>query len=550
MIKPQWTEKYNTSQGGRDFLAYEYVGILMLEKLLPGISTITYRVRYYSFFPWVLYRFFNTEQQKIYRNFRKYLKIKSLAFLYANGLNCSEKTGSGVDGIDYVRKDLSENGKKEVYQWDEQDVKKYRDNYGVYSNKIKQLGITAKNKEYDLDSLTKERGKQLAKSFEKSVSNTKYFKQHCDKNDLNISAEVLEEYGKVGGVLELNDFPQEQQLLLEAFFRLSDVKDEKQDSCQYYIDERFRSAPGARRESLFLFLDIISKQKEEKFRYDDFRKLAYFSKVQKRGYRPHSKLKHNLEFWRIFQARQYFVYALETIFREVTLVLDGQSMPFDVLMKALIDKKDFEYLNKKFGLEIDSSEQLSKLVGDIGAGEKGEIFDREHSLDSELNEEALFQEIKKNLKSPEHLRNIGYSLLMLIVLYLRLSYYRQKRYPYWEFAKIGGRTNVSIDVFFNEVGKQIASGVTVKKFLEWVVKDLIIAQHRRVALAKLAWYKKDTFHFYCDGGLIRGARIAYPKMNAPKFKNVLNILTDLGLIKGVNNQYTLTSNGTKILQKI
>jgi hypothetical protein len=239
MIQPQWIEKYGSKNRGRDHLAYEYVGVLMLERLLPGISNITNRARYYSFFAWVFYRFFEkTDLPKTEKNFRHYLRVKSLVFLYANGLQRLNESNTGIDGIELVREDLQKNGDRDVFLLGELELIRYKDNFWIYSQKIKQLKLTEENKDYGLDSLTN-RGKEVAEAFEKSIKHTMYFQDYCDKIEtvlpfnIQIPANVLIEYGQACDVLGLKNSNEERKVLLEAFCRLKEIKAENLSPSSY-----------------------------------------------------------------------------------------------------------------------------------------------------------------------------------------------------------------------------------------------------------------------------------------------------------------------------
>jgi len=547
MILPRWTEKYSKAESGRDHLAYESVGVSMLERLLPGISNITMRARYYSFFPWVIYRFFKSEEPKTYGEFRTYLKTKSLAFLYANGL-CHPEENTGINGIDLVRSDLDKGAKKE-YFWSEKDIDKFKDNFWIYSQKLSQLKITADNEESEIESLTKTRGKELAEAFESSIENTEYFKEYCDKCDSKISTSALKQYGQTGGVMDLNKFPKEQKMLLETFFRFEDIPDEVDDFTRYYIAQTNDGSARARRESLLLYLDIINQHKGV-FEYDNLRNIQYFSKVNKSLYKPNKKLEHNLEFWRIFQARQYFVYAIETIFHAVTLAIDEQPLSLDQIANNLLDKVDFASIKKDFGIDINKGTTIKEFFQKISNGKKDEVFDKFFNIDAKINEEKIFRLIRDNFRDKNYNYFVIYPLIILGFVYLRFNYYRKNKTHYWEFGKLGGQTNLSMDVFFEFIDRKIEEKTSIEEFLSVLIRDYICMQHTFVAIAKLSWYQNDTFHFSYDNGILHGLRIADANTNAPKFWNTLNILTDLGLITEKEGRYQLTAQGKNILNRI
>lgn len=551
MIIPQWTKKYNTSQGGRDYLGYMNVGVVMLERLLPGISNITDRLRYYSFFSWVLYRFLKTDQLKTNKNYKKFLKIKSLAFLYANGFLHQDMSNVGINGILMFRADVRDNGEKKTYEWDDAFVSRYKDNYWVYSQKMKQVGITANNDEYDLESLTKTWGKSLAEAYEENIKDTEYFINYCDKEDKKIPLKVLRGYAEKCSVTDLGKSIKEQQLLADIIFRPDKIEDELDDFSVYYSENPPNTAK-ARRESLLLMLDIVEQKKGSDFDYEDFQKIVLYSKVQDLGYKPSDKLVHCLEYWRIFQARQLMIYAIESYFSVMTDLAYSRNIQLSDFIKELNELTEDGLLSvsNDYDLKLNTNIKLKDLVETMAAGRVGSDFDVDCNLESRINEWTVYKNVEKNIKSNNNKDCLANLVYLLLVLYLRFNYYRVNKLPYWDFGRIGEKASLSIDSFFSGLEELIDKDLTIKDMVEWIAKELVIKQHCRVALAKLSWYKNNTFHFEYSAGRIKGIVKARANMNAPKFNNAINFLEDLNLVKrGDEGKLVITTRGKKILNE-
>jgi len=54
-IEPQWLKSIQI--GGLDQLGVQMISITLYGELLPGLTNVTDRVRYYSFYPWVLHKY-------------------------------------------------------------------------------------------------------------------------------------------------------------------------------------------------------------------------------------------------------------------------------------------------------------------------------------------------------------------------------------------------------------------------------------------------------------------------------------------------------------
>ena len=98
---PQWTSK--VEKRGLDPLGMQNSGVVLYQALLPGISNITLRMRYYGFFCWlsdVYARRGVTTDFEIWRQW-----VRRAEALYA--LICADATGDGgVGGIDWALRRL------------------------------------------------------------------------------------------------------------------------------------------------------------------------------------------------------------------------------------------------------------------------------------------------------------------------------------------------------------------------------------------------------------------------------------------------------------
>lgn len=109
---PEWTEL--GQETGLDPLGMQRPIELIYQSLLPGVSTITLRLRYYSFFSWLLQAYVKegraTKEDKAFRRFQRRAEA-----LYA--LICARGNSElGVAGIEWATRRLSEFDKQLVPQ--------------------------------------------------------------------------------------------------------------------------------------------------------------------------------------------------------------------------------------------------------------------------------------------------------------------------------------------------------------------------------------------------------------------------------------------------
>jgi hypothetical protein len=99
---PEWTEL--GQDGGLDPLGMQRPIEAIYQSLLPGISTITLRFRYYSFFPWILEVYARNEHNTDPAAFRVFQRRCETLFAL---ICCRGDPELGVAGIDWAQRQLS-----------------------------------------------------------------------------------------------------------------------------------------------------------------------------------------------------------------------------------------------------------------------------------------------------------------------------------------------------------------------------------------------------------------------------------------------------------
>lgn len=104
---PEWTEL--GQDGGLDPLGVQRPIEVIYQSLLPGISTITLRFRYYSFFAWMLDVYARNERNTDPAAFRVFQRRCEILFalIAARRNNEPGDTELGVAGIDWAQKRLA-----------------------------------------------------------------------------------------------------------------------------------------------------------------------------------------------------------------------------------------------------------------------------------------------------------------------------------------------------------------------------------------------------------------------------------------------------------
>lgn len=104
-LLPQWTEK--ADKRGLDPLGIQNSGILLYQSLVPGISNVTLRMRYYGFYCWVSETYARQGASTDFDAWKSW--VRRAEALYA--LVSAQAGEGGVGGIDWANRRLAEDEK-------------------------------------------------------------------------------------------------------------------------------------------------------------------------------------------------------------------------------------------------------------------------------------------------------------------------------------------------------------------------------------------------------------------------------------------------------
>lgn len=83
-VVPQWLK--SSKVNGLDQLGIQVISIALYSDLLPGITNVTDRVRYYSFYPWLLHRYALDIKKRDLTTWQNHLRRARRRFHRAGGL--------------------------------------------------------------------------------------------------------------------------------------------------------------------------------------------------------------------------------------------------------------------------------------------------------------------------------------------------------------------------------------------------------------------------------------------------------------------------------
>lgn len=169
-LLPQWTEK--ADKRGLDPLGIQNSGVLLYQALLPGISNVTLRMRYYAYYCWISEAYARRGASSDFEAWRSW--VRRAEALYA--LVAARAGETGVGGVEWANRRLA-TGKKTIdfaaaASTDASQERYLRQSLGVfggaYYSQMVEIGLFTQNK-HGIQIATRELGKRAASLFAEAI---------------------------------------------------------------------------------------------------------------------------------------------------------------------------------------------------------------------------------------------------------------------------------------------------------------------------------------------------------------------------------------------
>ena len=542
--QPQWIAKMYPSIVGRDHLGLGSVSSdQILPTLSPGINVLTIHPRYLSFYTFLLDEFWQRDRPRSYREWVNFYRPRE--FIYSLGAYLCDQPEHGN-----MRNVVG--GQKTAPQASQQ-LSSYDTNFHYIDSELGGYGLYYRSVSIELGlvipggvgfpllvDFPTEEGKEAAKTFRRAVRDTEYYKDYFDQDHASIPIEVIREYIRRACLCQLQkaDAP-DRPLLLKTFLRAGGDRNAL-----------------ARRSTFRLFLDIAKQNTERPIDRDSFRQLVYFGAASNGCvYDPSEALQDVWRRWRLYQAHEYYSFALNALWcylcywgvaqggdiRPVPLADLWMHLDANLRLAGLATRLSLP----RCGLEATSDLQglLDWLVNLVGSTETS--FDEACRLESSLNEHRLYELALSDRNAPDVM--IAGMITLLALIYLRFGHPQLWLKPEWEVSHMGSDGRLSLDGFVRTLRERLQSGsLTISEFAHWIFNDYVILQHQLIATGKLP---DNTFRFERDGDQLR----FYVLDNAlafsdSRFDALSTTVHELGLCGSfAEAEHFLTPDGQRLL---
>lgn len=502
--------RYST---GRDHLGMQATSVATYSFLVPGLTNLTQRARYYSYYPWLVEQYAQEVHSSSIHEFNKFIRRGELLYAFSSIMLDSEQRG--VVGSLFVRSYLKENGipsnSTEINLAEYADIQKGKRTYWqlsgggftqYYLGPLVDIGILARAENHRIPVAT-DIGREIAERFEQSIGNDakKVILLSISRGTLRYSElskylpSILPDRIDAGG--------REASILLEQLIPPATI---------------LRGIN--RREVILSYLSYLNQDSLSNGQYDLPRAIYYSDgNTKKRLTFPEST--GSLYGWRFYQISEYVHYALEYV--------------MFYLLKFLHEEGGWITIEQCIDI---IQKGIMKEVNNVIPGLKG--IAKTTPLSTVINKLRAYNNVSRNDKgSPEWLKpsrteyddsNLVRAVMLLLAVYTRHEGELNDLYHYGITHHII-RDNSFLDIL-KFCSKELDTPFNT--FLHKLVQKHVISCHMDVSYRKMRGDMKNTLKFQYEDTSLSGLEIVNPVMTSPRLLSVLNFIKDLGLVSKDN----------------
>ncbi len=504
---------------GLDHLGVQAPCIALYGQLLPGITNVTDRARYYSFHPWVLWSFEQRYTNHSIDEFRRVLRraeclFALIAIRHARvaGDNDDGIHGRGMVGRDkLLRIEEDSTFALDDYATLEGPNRYFKNKLGglgqYYFGPLRDLRVLDHHQGAGYPGYDHERGRKLAEAFASAVPEIAFFRV------LEQSTATWEELDELAAFCPcgLPANAAEHELLLDLFLARTNL---------------FQHDGGAtRRASLGLMLDLASQAaRHPEYEFEALLRAGAYTGALVDGSAWQVALPHQraLRGWGTYQRNELLSIAVQGLFAAVLRAIERDEA---MTIRQASDAGGVAVrLLSPFGADLEMP--LDALVARIH-GELPALAEWQHE-GHELQRAWRLQSLR--LDDATKLEVIAQESITILLALLARGV---DEYPYGDFELDPGYFDpreVHL-LSLRDASKNEWMGLTVEGWIRWVAVQWGVARHLRVALRKLHGERRDTFRIRPLEGELRVVEAPAPVFTNPRVSKSQQMLQDLALVE-------------------
>ena len=518
--EPFWAKSGNFVRG-RDPLGVQNSSISVYATLLPGMTNLTLRLRYYGMYLWLLDEYHNLPSDSPFKQSPKaqYKFIRRAELITAFLMVNNHPKELSVIGNDFATRNVDEANEKGFYDIalgadQNKDTIKgsvYWD-YGsgalgqYYAGSLFALNLAdSKNGFFER---TEEYGMILAESYRKSLSKETavLFLKRIDEGRLYI--DDLQLLDEIALNKEYKDTPE------GAFYFKMLLSNDGLKS-----KTAFQKITSQRKESLHLFLNLINDGDENLNIYE--LPLNAYSTCLKKNKDEVSEASFG---WYYYYLNELAHHSLEAVFWGMLCEMDKRNYSLEQFLSEITKKV---CIDCKSQLGDHTESLMSQLIQSLDPNN----FDTLKFIDK----------IDASVKGNESMDGIVQGIFALLSLYRdnqkKLHDVRDYANNHFLNSKYGNALQI-FDTYI-ETNQELKFEGFVRKFIQTLLNE-----HIAVAYNKMGNGEKNLLKFVVEDNYLVHIETMRPNFTNPRLRTLLNFTRDLGLVSPENQ---LTESGKELL---
>jgi hypothetical protein len=551
-----WIERDRRVIDGLDHLGIELVSVNLYQALLPGLTNVTERARYYSFYPWIIHRYAqegpSDRTKEAWWNWFRPLDFAYALACIAHEFSLGEDLGSSVVGAVKARELVKEQTPSTIIDFgglaaiaasgkptkDGAYFKNPEGGFGqYYKNPLKELGVVQTHVAHVFP------GVKLSTYAGLKVAET--FDLHQAFEDLKqIASEgkaKLSDLASIGGDVHpdsIAEESEEESLLRSLFFGLDD------DLCQGQDADHLKWRRSSLLSMLLYVRDCgeLDGSPETEFRW------ACLTKALPDGtsWQLQNGLSSIVEAWGAYQRNDLLNYCLECLFFAALNLLDEDLLgPRELAMVLTEQAMTSVPATDEFPRMNALPARVSAWVSTCARS----VEDTQNDPWDESSTWALADRLEKAAKNRNF--NIIPALVARVLGRLATDIGTWNLHPF-ELVPAALDMSKAHEVQLKRWLDRLAtrSTETTTDFLQELVLEWVLFRHLRVATRKLANQGVSTFKFRPEEGklLLIAEELPDPTFTSPRLRQGFRILEDLHYVLRTDGVTKLTDAGHHILE--
>ncbi|WP_420430982.1 hypothetical protein [Hyphobacterium sp.] len=486
---PEWTEIGQDT--GLDPLAMVRPTEALYQRLVPGISTITLRLRYYAFFPWMLEQYARTIGHTSLEKFRVFQRRAEALYALIGVSNGYE---NGITGANWASRTLSEGG--EAFNFADaaapdaeiRYLKNKAGAYGaIYAGQMGEMGLVRAAEDHPID-IADERGREIAKAFSESVRDQEpLFLKVVERG--TVTPEELEQLSvfKPSAISNGSDEQKLLRALLLGGF------------------EKALATDGARNQTMRQLLELAD-QLGRRPRPEDA-KWAWYDTQSEPGVLEADAEPLSLALWRLYHTNDLLRLAYEGMLKRalgVLALMPRRALTLTSLIEEVVAESE---LPETSWAEFQS--ETTQLASDLGEREFEEAISRSGGHDGVIQPDTLRAAVR----------------LLAVVLSRAEEQSELVEHEFEPYGSTHFRSLATEKRFIDDRATAPAAEV-----LASVLKERVIKRHLWVAARKLRTQRAYTYLADVTDGELRFRSSFAATLSNPRLEQSLTFLTDAGLL--------------------